>query len=231
MHRSLAGDRQMTDGVETAELIIQVEHCWSTDYRIGLSGWAVSKIGRLERLELLCGDASVPVEQWLSRPDIRLRYPEYLADDRCGFVVEIERRATHRLTAKARINGEIAFAAFKADVQEPTKDTSAPALPIWAKFIEEVNERKLQVLEIGSRCFLPSSENRRHFFTDGLYTGFDYHSGNNVDVVGDAHCLTRFFEGRKFGAIFSLSVMEHLAMPWVAALEMIVSVAPTPPCE
>jgi hypothetical protein len=131
----------MTDGVETAELIIQVEHCWSTDYRIGLSGWAVSKIGRLERLELLCGDASVPVEQWLSRPDIRLRYPEYLADDRCGFVVEIERRATHRLTAKARINGEIAFAAFKADVQEPTKDTSPQRFPFgpssWRRLTRE----------------------------------------------------------------------------------------------
>jgi hypothetical protein len=42
----------------------------------------------------------------------------------------------------------------------------------------------------------------------------------NTDVVGDAHRLSSYFPGRRFDAVFSLSVLEHLAMPWVVAAEI-----------
>lgn len=49
--------------------------------------------------------------------------------------------------------------------------------------------------------------------------GIDICDGPNVDTVGDAHHLSRCVEG-KFDYIFSVSVFEHLLMPWMAALEM-----------
>jgi SAM-dependent methyltransferase len=44
--------------------------------------------------------------------------------------------------------------------------------------------------------------------------------GENVDVVGDAHNLSSYFEADSFDYIVSTSVFEHLSMPWKVALEM-----------
>jgi hypothetical protein len=49
--------------------------------------------------------------------------------------------------------------------------------------------------------------------------GVDIRPGPHVDVVGDAHALSSLVEGR-FDAIYSISVFEHLAMPWQVVLEL-----------
>ena len=72
--------------------------------------------------------------------------------------------------------------------------------------------------EIGSRVVTGSCF--RELFTNANYTGFDYYPGNNVDVVGDAHQLSAYFD-KKFDLIFSSAVFEHLAMPWQVSLEII----------
>jgi SAM-dependent methyltransferase len=84
-------------------------------------------------------------------------------------------------------------------------------------FLTEINRRSgYRVLEVGSR----NSDLRALFTGCRDYVGFDIHPGKNVDVVGDAHRLTEIFPGERFDAVFSISVFEHLAMPWKAALEM-----------
>jgi len=76
-----------------------------------------------------------------------------------------------------------------------------------------------EILEIGSRN--RSQVMRRSVCPEHLhYVGFDILAGENVDVVGDAHRLSSYFKGEQFKAIFSVSVFEHLAMPWLVALEM-----------
>ncbi|HRE83603.1 MAG TPA: methyltransferase domain-containing protein [Opitutaceae bacterium] len=52
------------------------------------------------------------------------------------------------------------------------------------------------------------------------YTGFDICAGENVDVVGDAHELSHYFPEECFDFAFSVSVWEHLAMPWKVSLEL-----------
>ncbi len=75
------------------------------------------------------------------------------------------------------------------------------------------------VIEIGSRA--RSGITRRSLFPSGLkYTGFDIAPGENVDVVGDAHRLSEFFPRNTFDFAFSVSVWEHLAMPWKASIEL-----------
>jgi hypothetical protein len=39
-------------------------------------------------------------------------------------------------------------------------------------------------------------------------------------VVGDAHRLSAYLGTRRFDAVFSISVLEHIAMPWVLAREI-----------
>lgn len=75
------------------------------------------------------------------------------------------------------------------------------------------------VLEIGSRA--RSAITRRDRIPKRFdYVGLDILPGPNVDLVGDAHELSRLFPDRRFVAAFSASVFEHLAMPWKVALEL-----------
>ncbi len=85
-------------------------------------------------------------------------------------------------------------------------------------FRDSVGEKKGALLEIGSRA--RSGATYRSWFPPDLdYVGLDIAKGPNVDVVGDAHHLTRHL-GQKFAYIFSIAVFEHILMPWKVALEM-----------
>jgi SAM-dependent methyltransferase len=89
----------------------------------------------------------------------------------------------------------------------------------WFKnLVTEFNHPGIEILEIGSREVTGSS-NARKSFNNANYTGFDFHPGNNVDVIGDVHKISSFFD-KKFDLIYSSSCFEHFAMPWVAATEI-----------
>jgi hypothetical protein len=53
-----------------------------------------------------------------------------------------------------------------------------------------------------------------------LYTGFDILPGENVDVVGDAHHLSKLLPNGRFRAVWALSVLEHILMPWKLVVEL-----------
>ena len=90
----------------------------------------------------------------------------------------------------------------------------------WVEYLaKEFDKEGIRVLEIGSRNV--TGANFRSRFSKASYVGFDFYAGENVDVVGDAHKLTTYFdEHEKFDLIFSSAVFEHLYMPWVAAIEI-----------
>ncbi|MCM1213568.1 MAG: class I SAM-dependent methyltransferase [Lachnospiraceae bacterium] len=90
----------------------------------------------------------------------------------------------------------------------------------WVSYLVELFDRpEMEILEIGSRKV--TSGDVRSNFKKAKYTGFDIYAGQNVDVVGDAHHLSSYFEdGKKFDLIFSSAVFEHLAMSWKVAEEI-----------
>lgn len=96
-----------------------------------------------------------------------------------------------------------------------------PPLPFnpWEWLSTFANEEHSNVLEIGSREVVGRSAFKSHL-PKANYTGFDFHAGPNVDVVGDAHRLGDHFESNYFDAIYSTAVFEHLAMPWIVVEEM-----------
>ena len=73
-------------------------------------------------------------------------------------------------------------------------------------------------LEIGSRN--GGEFTRKHFSDCGKYVGLDILPGKCVDVVGDAHKLSDYFEKNTFDLVYSTSVFEHLMFPWKAVLEI-----------
>lgn len=87
----------------------------------------------------------------------------------------------------------------------------------WAHFLSKnFNKPGCRVLEIGSRNV--TGANLRAHFSDAKYVGFDIYPGENVDIVGDVHRLSEYFDdSEKFDLIFSSAVFEHLHMPWVVA--------------
>ncbi len=90
---------------------------------------------------------------------------------------------------------------------------------IWSWLSRHFNQQGLKVLEVGSRA-VSSQALWRKAIPDVDYTGFDFHSGENVDVVGDAHYLSSFFDESYFDLVISFAVFEHLAAPWLVAEEI-----------
>lgn len=86
------------------------------------------------------------------------------------------------------------------------------------EFAESVDRTSGSLLELGSRA--RSGAVYRDWFPGAThYAGFDVSDGPNVDIVGDAHHLSRYVQ-EKFDHIFSIAVFEHLFMPWKVAIEM-----------
>ncbi len=98
-------------------------------------------------------------------------------------------------------------------------DDGAPTGGMLHRFIAAVEAiPNARVLDIGGRA--RSGLDRRRQFRVGNYVVLDILSGSNVDVVGDAHALAELFPPGSFDAILSVSVFEHLLMPWTVATQM-----------
>lgn len=90
----------------------------------------------------------------------------------------------------------------------------------WPDYLKRLCDKKgADILELGSRR-VNQMDKWNEYFENANYTGFDYYPGENVDITGDAHKLSQYFD-KKFDLIFSSAVFEHLAMPWQVALEII----------
>ena len=89
----------------------------------------------------------------------------------------------------------------------------------WTAYLaSQHNKPGIKILEIGSRNITGSKF--RNLFDKAEYVGFDFYPSENVDVSGDAHKLTEYFQDEEFDLIFSSAVFEHLAMPWIVAEEI-----------
>jgi SAM-dependent methyltransferase len=91
---------------------------------------------------------------------------------------------------------------------------------MFASFFEEVNAMQApRVLELGARA-RSGNVYRTRLGSHVAYVGFDLVPGRNVDVVGDAHDVSHQFPQESFDVVFSVSLFEHLAMPWKVVLEI-----------
>lgn len=75
-----------------------------------------------------------------------------------------------------------------------------------------------KLLDIGGRD--RSGLDRSKDYPQCDVTVLDIVESQNVDVVGDAHQLSKHFPREHFDAVMSVSVFEHLLMPWKVAIEI-----------
>ena len=114
-----------------------------------------------------------------------------------------------------------AFALFEAARGLIGLDTSQdPYHKIFRCFIAETERRAAgRILEVGSRA-RSGNVYKGGFRNYKEYVGLDISEGENVDVVGEIHRLSRYFDVESFDFVYSISTFEHLAMPWKAVLEI-----------
>lgn len=98
-------------------------------------------------------------------------------------------------------------------------DDTTTALLLGQLAIDQAAGRRPRVLDIGGRERSGPVELQGQLGEVDL-TIFDLLPGDNVDVIGDAHQLSRHFPPGSFDYVVSTSVFEHLAMPWRVALEI-----------
>lgn len=89
---------------------------------------------------------------------------------------------------------------------------------MYSRFIDLSKHKGGKILEIGARE-RTSKPQRPLFLPDLEYVGFDIAKGPSVDVVGDAHHLSKYV-APGFNSVFSRSTFEHLLMPWKVVLEI-----------
>jgi SAM-dependent methyltransferase len=125
-----------------------------------------------------------------------------------------------RRIAKTAVSHASALAARLAFLPISRATSEDPYHQLFRRFVAEVNALPTpRLVELGSRM-RSGNKYTSGFRGDIPYTGFDIVPGENVDVVGDAHELSKHLETGAFDALFSISVFEHLAMPWKAVVEV-----------
>lgn len=98
-------------------------------------------------------------------------------------------------------------------------DDTTTALLLGQLAVDQAAGRRPAVLDIGGRERSGPVELQAQL-GDVELTIFDLLPGGNVDVVGDAHQLSRHFAPASFDYVISTSVFEHLMMPWRVVLEI-----------
>ena len=95
---------------------------------------------------------------------------------------------------------------------------SFPFQDLVAAWIAGHDGRRPSLLDIGGRA--RSGNKYSDEYSDCDVTTFDIVPSPEVDVVGDAHELSRHFAPESFDFAISISVFEHLVMPWKVAIEI-----------
>jgi len=94
--------------------------------------------------------------------------------------------------------------------------------PILRRFADLANASGGRILQLGARS-APASDGRlplpRRLLHGGVI-GLDIHPGPLVDVVGDAHGMSRMLRERSIDAVVSAEMLEHVMAPWLVAAEI-----------
>lgn len=181
---------------------------------VSLKGWVHRPGHRVKAIHLRVGDSLVPINA------IALPSPG-APEPHCGFEAGLDcgigahQFATPALQVQFDDGSEHLFT--ELGITEILSDRGHRMFPEFCERLKTMPPGRL--LEIGSRA--RSGITRRDAAPAGWdYVGMDILEGPNVDVVGDAHCLSQLLPHGSFDAAMSLAVFEHLAMPWKVALEL-----------
>jgi hypothetical protein len=190
------------------------------DGMVTIEGWVFAPGRVLKKLELLVdGDRAVVVPAGRPSDDVVAVFGAAAAGSRFGLRTISGQSDETILQARLRAT----FADGAKLLIEKLGERDKGDEPVHRIFIDFLNGLHAtepgRFVEIGSRA--RSGIVRKQFVPPGWdYAGLDIIEGPNVDVVGDAHQLSKLFEPSSVRAVMAISVLEHILMPWKFAIEL-----------
>ncbi len=232
----------VTVGDPLPDVFFGADSFWRDAGGVFIEGWA--HLGAMPVTGITVSHGSVTVDaRTKRRPDLHALYSDIPANSSNGFRAYVPHgRGEHLVITLTTKKGNMVvrwrmpleslprFAATVAAPEAGLPSQSAAEDGVWAGAEAFHNQlrRSLReapdgpVLAIGIRTDNDAQlAATRALFGDRKIISLDIHAGNGVDVVGDIHDVRSIFPDAHFACVYSESVIEHLAMPWVATLEML----------
>ncbi|HJX26908.1 MAG TPA: class I SAM-dependent methyltransferase, partial [Thermoanaerobaculia bacterium] len=202
---------------------------WCDPHGLYLRGWIHAHEHRVRGLRIESAGRSVRTETFSDRPDLLTYYPEHEHVRHGGFAVYLACPAGHPVSLTLETDG--GTASFPLPLPEgplppwppPPEDDGDEVSPMMRRFVELANAQRGRggrLLQIGARTPRGMEAVPPRHLLQGRVIGVDIHPGLNVDVVGDAHGMSRFLRAGSVDAVLSASVLEHLQAPWLLAAEI-----------
>lgn len=199
---------------------------WCDPHGLYLRGWVHAHEHRVRAMRIESAGRSARVDRFTDRPDLLPHYPEHEHVRHGGFAVYLACPPGHPVSLTLETDGGPVSLPLPLpegplppwpEAPEESYDTLSPML---RRFVELANARGGRVLQVGSRTPLGLEGMPPRPLLRGPVIGLDIHPGFCVDLVGDAHVLSRFVREGSFDAVVSGSVLEHLQAPWLFAAEV-----------
>lgn len=198
-----------------------VDVYWCDAYGTFIEGWAwAEELPAVDGFTLHVGDA-VGNSEVRDTSHLLQYWPDAPACARAGFTAYVEGRPSGRTVLTLHT------AAGDHDLELDLPATSLPSpaalaiddpVEVLARWIAAAPPGP--VLALGVRAANDDmAAHRRATFGDREVVGLDIHPGLGVDVVGDAHALSQLFPVGHFAVVYSASLLEHVAVPWLVASE------------
>ena len=206
-------------GTAVPTIVWFVDVFWCDAAGTYLQGWAIVEDIPLTSLIIRIGSREA-VARRSPRPDILPHYPSAIDAEHAGFSVYVA----------GRPDAQVVLVGVMPDGNEVTAVLDLPAhqLPVvpslddGAPMPESFSDGAPDgpILAVGIRSSTAEVLASRLAPLRGReVVGLDIHPGIGVDVVGDAHRLSTYFPPNFFAGIYSASLLEHLATPWLFAAE------------
>jgi len=198
---------------------------WCDPHGLYLRGWVHAHEHRVRGLRIESAGRSARTETFSDRPDLLAHYPAHEHVRHGGFAVYLACPPGHPVTLTLETDG--GTRSFPLPLPEgplppwprsPEWEDEDGVSPMLRRFAELAKGGRL--LQIGARTPPGTEEVPPRRLLNGRVIGLDIHPGLNVDVVGDAHGLSKFLREGSVDAVLSASVLEHLQAPWLLAAEI-----------
>lgn len=200
----------------------EIDLFWSDEAGAFIDGWLHVQGDPGDELRLWHRGTMIPVARHI-REDLQKHWPEAAEVTAAGFRVYIPGRPDAALEFRLRLGGT----ERSVRIPLPARRRSGTAA---LQADDEAQERIAELvrsgpsgpaLAIGARTSDPDAPVLAEQLLAGReITGMDVHPGHRVDLIGDVHRLSTIVEPGSFPVIYSASLLEHVASPWVAAREI-----------
>ena len=200
--------------MDVGGVTVMLDACTKFHRCLFVSGWAHSGLGNLTHIDVEDRD----VEYGSGRVGLLHGGVATLGPDK-GFDVQIVMRED-KFPTDTLLIFYIGSDAVQIKLSDLLADAQGRQVTRMSElFLEDANKPKIRtVLDIGGRA--RSQVDRSRDFPGKDVTVLDVLPGDNVTVVGDAHEMSSQLPLEHFDAFLSVSVFEHLLMPWKVAIEL-----------